>query len=84
MKKWIALSATIFLSGCTTTEYVSTIIPVVILPMPELPKLTPEQQLALDDLTYRILVRRDVTLTEHIKNQRELIELHNRAKKSTN
>ena len=80
MKKWIALSATIFLSGCTTTEYVSTIIPVVILPMPDLPKLTVEQQLALDDLTYRILVRRDVTLTEHIKNQKELIELHNRGK----
>ena len=80
MKKWIALSATIFLSGCATTEYVSAVIPVVILPMPDLPKLSVEQQLALDDLTYRILVRRDVTLTEHIKNQRELIELHNRAK----
>ena len=80
MKKWIALSAIIFLSGCTTTEYVSTIIPVVILPVPELPKLTPGQQLAIDDLTYRILVRRDVTLTEHIKNQKALIELHNRGK----
>jgi len=75
----IALIAIISLiSGCACDPVlVPTVVPVTVLPMPELPKLTQAQENEIADETYEVLVRRDQTLLEHIETINGLIKIHN-------
>lgn len=83
--KQAKLVVVIFLiSGCACQPElipVSTKLPV--LSVPELPKLTREQEDAIADDTYEILVERDMLLQSHIKTLNGLIETHNRQNEPT-
>ena len=82
LKLLLSAGVIFLISGCETIKYVPTIVPVIILPEPTLPKMTPEQDASIPDGAYEILVKREELLKNHIKSQKEIIELHN--KKSDN
>ena len=69
------------ISACCTTEYIPTPVVIPILPLPELPQLTPEQDKALPTEVYEILVRREQILLQTVLNQRTLIEINNEGTK---
>jgi len=74
----IVLIAITFLISCEHEPvYVTTVVPVTILPTPKLPKLTAEQENSIPDDIYLVLVERDETLLQHIRLINRMIEIHN-------
>jgi len=73
-----ALIAITFLSSCAQDPVqVPTIVPIVLLPHPVLPKLTSEQEAEIASDTYDILVEREEILLQHIDTINGIIIIHN-------
>lgn len=80
MLKKLSLIAVIFLlTSCCSREVITVpeIIQIPILPTPELPKLSEEQEQDIEQSTYEILVERDSILRNHILRINKIIEKHN-------
>ncbi len=71
--------ALLLISACCSAEYVEVpqVVKVAILPMPELPTLSAEQNDKIPIDAYEVLAEREETLVQHIKAQKRLLELNN-------
>ncbi len=83
MRKLIAIILlSSLLLGCETIKYVDrpVVVPVPILPLPELPKLSQEQANSIREDVHLILVERDETWRQHVIKINRIIEAHNKPK----
>ena len=80
-KALLIIAAILLTSACCTRQVIRVpeYVDVPELPDPILPKLTKEQENAIDLETYLILVERDETLRQHINRINQLIKIHNSA-----
>ena len=80
MKSFVAvlIAITFLISGCCgTPTQIPVAIPMAILSLPDLPKLSHEQENMIPDEAYDVLVERDEMLLQHIETINGMIEIHN-------
>ena len=75
--KLASLVLILAISGCETIKYVPQTVRIPILPLPTLPKLTPEQEQSIPEDVYLILVERDETWKQHVLKINKILKTHN-------
>lgn len=79
MRKILVVILAVSLAGCCTPKIIRepVVVQVPILPLPELPMLTKEQEQSIPEDAYIILVKRDETLRQHVNKVNQVIKTHN-------
>lgn len=74
LSRTLVFVAAIFLSSCAHNP---TCTPIPLPPRPDLPTLSPEQDAAIPQDSYEVLVTRDVLQKTHIDRLRGIVGVHN-------